>query len=193
LFTKKNKALLAAGAGAAIMLASGASFALWQDDANFANNDITTGHLSLTLANGELRQFTNFIDEYGEWVDITAVETEPGAGVVIADAEDFILVPGDKVSVTFEDAVIAIGNNIAFEVTLIDNLDPATLTIYGLTADVVVTPSDTENSSTVEVIFDWRDAIEVTPDGSDDGMDETLAGAIDGVDISNVRVTQTRG
>ena len=90
----KTRTALAALAGAAVLFASGATFALWQDDATLAGADISTGTLYLT--SGE-----NFV-----WTD-ESPDGPGGGGIDITDDVrdgEFLLVPGDLVVGTAEGA-----------------------------------------------------------------------------------------
>jgi len=80
MMTKKTRALVAAGAGAAVLLASGATFALWTASDSIEGSTITAGTLGIDVGNFEWRY--------------TATDGNTAPGTVINPAT-FVLVPGD--------------------------------------------------------------------------------------------------
>lgn len=76
-----------AGAAAIALLASGTTFALWNQSADVAGGTITAGNLEVASTGA------------GTWVDLSTDRTD--AGHAIADLNDFKIVPGDTIAGTF--------------------------------------------------------------------------------------------
>jgi alternate signal-mediated exported protein len=104
--TKKTKALVAAGAGAAVLLASGATFALWQDTDSIAGAEVNTGSLSIDA--GEL-----------EWTD-RSTDGNNNVGDSI-DINTFRLVPGDVIRGTDDIGLVTefLGDNMAVRLDVV--------------------------------------------------------------------------
>jgi len=82
MMTKKTRAMVAAGAGATVLLASGATFALWSDSDTIGGSDIQTGTLSIEAE--DLTWVDNSADGFNQVGD----EINPAT---------FRLVPGDLI------------------------------------------------------------------------------------------------
>jgi len=110
MMTKKTRALVAAGAGATVLLASGATFALWQATGEIDSAAIETGSLSVEVTQGE-------------WRDISETGMQNGganlgsAGTVI-EISDFIPVPGDTLVGTFDVNASLVGTNLEAELSI---------------------------------------------------------------------------
>lgn len=195
MFSQKKKALVAAAAGAAILAASGATFALWHDESTLSDADTRTGYLRLDTTSGDAEQFGWFIQD-GVWINNVGLTNSafdstnfnpanfPGSAV---DLDGFILVPGDFIQVTFADAVEAAGTNMDWRVQLINGIHTDDLAIWGLFVDIAVAEGSHDGASDLVVTFDWaRSFWDIRPDAaarySNAGWHFTTQGANDGQD-----------
>jgi len=134
MMTKKTKALAAAGAGAAVLLASGATFALWNTTTDIEDAGITTGNLTI-----EVSEVT--------WEDISDVVVFPrGSSTLVARADlpegtvlnwnpsEDLLVPGDTVTASVEVTPGIEGTNLVAELTV------GTAGVTSPLENVIVTP-----------------------------------------------------
>ena len=119
---KTMKGLLAATAGAALLLGTGATFVLWYDTADFANADtISTGTLELDAEFPVDWVWTNVSNEAS--ADLIGTPFQLGSDAVL-DGDDVVmpavpaplLVPGDAITGTFDvnDAVTEAGDALAW-------------------------------------------------------------------------------
>lgn len=93
-----------AGAAAIALLASGTTFALWNQTASVAGGTITSGNLAVS-SNGA-----------GTWVDLSTDRTD--AGHTIDDLSTFKIVPGDTIQGTFGLKAALEGDNMVAELGL---------------------------------------------------------------------------
>jgi len=170
MMTKKTRALVTAGAGAAVLLASGATFALWQDTTELTSTSVQTGTLELDGATLT-------------WSDISPDAVNPG----VIDTSEFLMVPGDHVQgVSSDIAVDWVGDNFDYVVTLTgadgvelqDDFEAAGFDIN----------SHVNDAGQIVVNLDWRGANEIGPSYRPDEYDFTLTLQ----DIDTITVTQVR-
>jgi len=154
---KKTRALVAAGAGAAILLTSGATFALWQAEDRLEITDpIRTGTLAIEGASFEWHDHSKLILEDGVFVDNTEFPKFSGK-----------IVPGDVIvgRIDANELVDWVGTNLAWELYVNDGVtgtfDVATeqaSEINGL--DVTAQLFDSgDDKGVIEIRIDWTKGI----------------------------------
>lgn len=155
---KKTKALVTAAAGVAVLAASGATFALWQDETGIGEDALSTGVLRLNEASVSWQDISQYRLVDGSFVP--GGVTNPGPWDPASD----LLVPQDTVRGTLSAGGAASlvefsadAPNLAWELTLDDDALASTVNaVPGAT--ITVTPVDADGDGTVDAIDVFFDA-----------------------------------
>lgn len=140
---KTLKGTLALAVAALLLLGGFGTYALWSDSETLGGGTIAAGELKLDG------------DDPGVWTDVSA----GGAGTVIPDVDDFLIVPGDVLTYSLTRTVLAKGDNL--QATLA--ADPTSVTgDAALLADVDITTAVTIAGTAVTAITDANDEQDVT-------------------------------
>jgi alternate signal-mediated exported protein len=140
---KTTKGAIAGAAGIVLLLGGAGTFALWNDSASVAGGDISSGTLSMTP------------DGAPVWEDVSA--DVAGNPSVITPA-NFLIVPGDTITMTQDVTIDATGDNLLaeFGYTYVEGTLPA-----GFSTDIDVevdgvaatNPADVSDGDVVTVVL----------------------------------------
>ena len=129
--TKRRNAVIAAVAGAALLV-GGSTYALWQASVPLQGGSITSGNLALEA--GDSTQWDVSVDRLDQKAKITTAETAPQGvtpistitldelGHAIEDLENWTMVPGDTVALTFPYRITLEGDNLVAQLGI--DIDP---------------------------------------------------------------------
>jgi len=122
MLNKKTKALAVAGAGAAVLVASGATFALWSATESVVTDDIRTGSLSVevnSVAWEDVSSYVVYPRGSGELMPLSSVpaNSRPLIWQPAGENRD-LLVPGDTITGQVHVSPDLDGTNLVAELTI---------------------------------------------------------------------------
>lgn len=137
---KRRRGLLWVGAGAAVLLAGGSTFALWAANDTFSGGTITAGDLNLEqLAD---TSFWDVSNDRADAIDTVGASDGSQLGHEITDVNTWRIAPGDKLAASFEATATLEGDNLVARVG-IDGLDQLDTAITGVNYSYEVYYGDT--------------------------------------------------